>query len=104
MSRLTASLLPVVLLVGSLAGVVAVALRPVPGAPLLAWFPPGADAPLAAVRAGGLPVSTGPGGAVLVRGGDDLAARLAAAGAWFIIRADALGGCLLPPGLQEMPR
>jgi hypothetical protein len=103
MSRLSAAVMPGVLLACSLAGVAAIALRPVPGAPLLAWFPPGADAPLAAALAGGLPVSSGPGGSVLVRGEHDLAARLAAAGAWLVIRADALGGCLLPQGFQEMP-
>ncbi|MCU0983802.1 MAG: hypothetical protein MUC89_02515 [Acetobacteraceae bacterium] len=103
MIRIFAALSPLLLLAASLAGAAAVSLRPVPGAPLLAWFPPGADAPLAAARAGGLPVSSGPGGSVLVRGENDLAARLASAGAWLVIRADALGGCLLPDGFKEMP-
>jgi hypothetical protein len=104
MAWIRPSALPVMLALLSLAASMAVAVRPVPGVPLLAWFPPGADAPLAAARAGGLPVTIGFGGAVLVRGGDDLAVRLASAGAWLVIRADALGGCFLPAGSEERLR
>jgi hypothetical protein len=80
----------------SVAASLAVALRPVPGAPVLAWFAPGEAAALRAAVAGGLPVAPGPAGSVLVRGEADLAARLAAAGAWLVLRADTLGGCLMP--------
>jgi hypothetical protein len=76
----------------ALAGPLAIALRPVPGAPLLAWF--GADALPRAVAAEALPVAPGPFGSLLVRGEGDLAARLSAAGAWLVLRADALSGCL----------
>lgn len=103
MRSLHALAVPSLLAVLSVVAAAAVALRPVPGVPLLAWFPPATDAPLAAARAGALPVSSGPAGSLLVRGDHDLARRLAGAGAWLVIRADALGGCLLPDGLQEMP-
>jgi hypothetical protein len=101
MRKAITSAAPLLLLAASLAGAAVSALRPVPGVPLLAWFPAGADAPLAAVRAGGLPISPGPRGSILVRGGHDLATRLAEAGAWLIVRADALGGCLVPQLRQE---
>ena len=83
-----------VAVLGALAcgGPLAVALRPVPGAPLLAWF--GADALGGAVAAEALPVAPGPFGSLLVRGEGDLAVRLSAAGAWLVLRADALAGCL----------
>ncbi|WP_291295909.1 hypothetical protein [Elioraea sp.] len=85
--------LPAALVAVSLLASAAIALRPVPGAPLLAFFTDGA-APLHAVAAGGLPVIEGPFGSVLVRGDDPaLAARLAASGAWLVLRADALLGC-----------
>lgn len=84
---------PVALAVCSLVASAAIALRPVPGAPLIAFFTDGA-APLRAIAAGGLPVTEGPFGSVLVRGDDPaLAVRLAASGAWLVLRADALMGC-----------
>lgn len=76
----------------ALAGPLALAVRPVPGAPVLAWF--GADALPRAVAAGALPVAPGPAGSLLLRGEGDLAGRLSAAGAWLVLRADALAGCL----------
>jgi hypothetical protein len=91
--------MPAALAVVSLLASAAVALRPAPGAPLLAFFSDG-DAPLRAVAAGGLPVTEGPFGSVLVRGDNPaLATRLTAAGAWLVLRADALMGCaaLLSP-------
>jgi hypothetical protein len=84
---------PAALAVVSLLASAAIALRPAPGAPLLAFFSDGA-APLRAIAAGGLPVTEGPFGSVLVRGDDPaLATRLAASGAWLVLRADALMGC-----------
>lgn len=104
MIRVFQAALPALLLAASLVAAPMLALRPVPGAPLLAWFPPGTDAPLAAASGGGLPVAPGPFGSVLVRGEPDLASRLVAAGAWLVLRADALGGCFLPlPTERTLP-
>ncbi|WP_144185518.1 hypothetical protein [Elioraea rosea] len=93
MHRLSAFLAPAGATVLSVVAVLAVALRPVPGAPLLAWF--GADGLARAVSADALPVAPGPLGSLLLRGEGDLAARLSASGAWLVLRADALGGCLM---------
>ena len=94
MHRLSAFVAPAAAAALSVVTVLAVALRPVPGAPLLAWF---GDNPLArAVAADALPVAPGPLGSLLLRGEGDLATRLSAAGAWLVLRADALGSCLMP--------
>lgn len=94
MHRLSAFLAPAGATVLSVVAVLAVALRPIPGAPLLAWFV--TDGLPRAVAADALPVAPGPLGSLLLRGEGDLAARLSAAGAWLVLRADALGGCLMP--------